>query len=116
MSDRKYRHRGYQDDDRDDRQPDRSRRAPMERGKPRLEGAPRGRGVGPPGDVVFKCALCGKPAGTLDPIEPTNFGFAAGGGALMTFMPMAAEVRAGLLPGTGSFWVQMVSSLDTWAF
>ena len=58
MSDRKYRHRGYQDDDRDrDREPKPRRRD--EHGKPRLEGAPRGRGVGLPGKVTFKCAVCG---------------------------------------------------------
>ena len=62
MGDRKYRHRGYQDDDRDrDRDRDRQQRPPQsdERGQPRLEGAPRGRGVGLPTEVVFKCALCG---------------------------------------------------------
>jgi len=60
MGDRKYRHRGYQDDDRD-RDRDRQQRPPQsdERGQPRLEGAPRGRGVGAPTEVVFKCALCG---------------------------------------------------------
>jgi len=58
MSDRKYRHRGYQDDDRDrDREP-RPRRTD-DRGKPRLEGAPRGRGVGMPTQLTFKCAVCG---------------------------------------------------------
>lgn len=58
MSDRKYRHRGYQDDDRDrDRQ---QRPKPTdERGRPRVEGAPRGRGVGLPTEVTFKCANCG---------------------------------------------------------
>ena len=56
MSDRKYRHRGYQDDDRE--QP----RGPKRGGPPHsrgLEGAPRGRGVGIPADAVFKCARCG---------------------------------------------------------
>lgn len=57
MSDRKYRQRGYQDDD----EP-RGRREPRPRqegGPGRLEGAPRGRGVGVPGEVAFKCARCG---------------------------------------------------------
>jgi predicted RNA-binding Zn-ribbon protein involved in translation (DUF1610 family) len=62
MGDRKYRHRGYQDDDWD-RDRDRKQRPPQpqtdERGQPRLEGAPRGRGVGLPTEVVFKCARCG---------------------------------------------------------
>lgn len=59
MSDRKYRHRGYMDDD-DRREREPRPRATEERGRPRLEGAPRGRGVGLPTAVVFKCSLCGK--------------------------------------------------------
>lgn len=58
MSDRKYRHRGYQDDDRD-RDHKQRPRPPEERGRPRVEGAPRGRGVGLPTEVTFKCARCG---------------------------------------------------------
>ena len=58
MSDRKYRHRGYQDDDRDERRP--KPQGPRgDGGRPRMEGAPRGRGVGIPAEAVFKCALCG---------------------------------------------------------
>lgn len=57
MSDRKYRHRGYQDDDDRDRAP-REPRGPA--GPPRLEGSPRGRGVGLPGSVTFRCAVCGR--------------------------------------------------------
>jgi len=56
MSDRKYRHRGYQDDDRQEHQP----KQHSERSSSRLEGAPRGRGVGLPGETVFKCSRCGK--------------------------------------------------------
>lgn len=69
MSDRKYRHRGYQDDDRDDRE----RRPPAPRTDPltrtRVDGAPRGRGLGSPGEAVFKCAVCGRKAalGTVAP-------------------------------------------------
>ena len=60
MGDRKYRHSGYQDDDRDrDDRKQRPRPRVDERGKPRLEGAPRGRGVGMPAEAVFKCAQCG---------------------------------------------------------
>ena len=60
MSDRKYRHRGSQDDDRDrEREPQQRRPATDERGTPRLDGAPRGRGVGLPTEVTFKCAVCG---------------------------------------------------------
>lgn len=60
MSDRKYRHRGYQDDDRDSREPrpERSPR-PDQAFRAHLEGAPRGRGLGMPGEAVFKCAVCG---------------------------------------------------------
>ena len=56
MSDRKYRHRGYQDDDRD-REP--KPRRSDDRGKPFVDGAPRGRGLGAPTAVAFKCAVCG---------------------------------------------------------
>lgn len=55
MSDRKYRHRGYQDDDHERDGP-----RPSSQRQPRgLEGAPRGRGVGIPAESVFKCARCG---------------------------------------------------------
>jgi len=56
MSDRKYRFRGYQDDDRREERP-RAPRGP--RGPTRSDGAPRGRGVGMPTAVAFKCANCG---------------------------------------------------------
>ncbi len=54
MSDRKYGHRGYRDDDRGG---DRGRgpRRPRER-KP----GPRGRGLGKPTATVFRCAVCGE--------------------------------------------------------
>ncbi len=55
MGDRKYRHRGYMDDDDERERP--ARRQPSGHGH--MEGAPRGRGVGLPGDVVFSCARCG---------------------------------------------------------
>ncbi|HHQ47397.1 MAG TPA: hypothetical protein ENK19_00760 [Acidobacteria bacterium] len=67
MSDRKYRHRGYMDDS-DDRERPR-RRGPES--KPGLEGAPRGRGVGMPTAVVFRCAVCGRNIKLLGDIEPT---------------------------------------------
>ncbi len=57
MSDRKYRHRGYQDDDRDREQQQRQR--PKTDGVKRFDGAPRGRGLGAPTTVAFKCARCG---------------------------------------------------------
>jgi hypothetical protein len=53
MSDRKYRQRGYQDDDRG---ASRERRPtpPVER-----DPGPRGRGLGKPTASVFRCAVCG---------------------------------------------------------
>ena len=71
MGDRKYGHRGYQDSDRErgERRPP-APRAPDSR--PRVEGAPRGRGVGLPPNVVFKCAVCGQEARSLSRVEPTS--------------------------------------------
>ncbi len=66
MSDRKYRHRGYMDDG-DDR--DRKPAGHREPSKSSVEGAPRGRGVGLPKDVVFRCAVCGERVRTLGTIE-----------------------------------------------
>jgi len=57
MNDRKYRHRGYQDDDRDREQ--QQRQKPKTDGVKRYDGAPRGRGLGAPTKVSFKCARCG---------------------------------------------------------
>jgi hypothetical protein len=57
MSDRKYRHRGYMDSDSEDRE--RPPKKSDEHGRERLDGAPRGRGVGLPTVVAFKCAVCG---------------------------------------------------------
>ena len=59
MSDRKYRHRGYQDDDHD-RERQQQRQRPKTDGVKRYDGAPRGRGVGAPTAVAFKCARCGQ--------------------------------------------------------
>ncbi len=63
MSDRKYRHRGYQDSDREERP-----RSPRPEGTPqapRLDGAPRGRTAGGPKELVFRCAVCGHKAQLL---------------------------------------------------
>ncbi|MFH1175928.1 MAG: hypothetical protein V1750_00875 [Acidobacteriota bacterium] len=55
MSERKYRHRGYQDD-----QPREERkRAPAGPRLDRLDGQPRGRGLGAPTATVFRCRVCG---------------------------------------------------------
>ena len=55
MSDRKYSHRGYQDDDRD-REPKRPKPKPS--GPRNYDDGPRGRGLGAPTSVAFRCARC----------------------------------------------------------
>lgn len=67
MNDRKYRHRGYMDDDRN-REP-KPKQQPRGSGARRYDDAPRGRGVGAPTTVAFKCARCGHEA---DPSEISN--------------------------------------------
>ena len=61
MSDRKYRHSGYQDDDRDREQQQRQqqKQRPPGDGVRRYDSAPRGRGLGAPTTIAFKCARCG---------------------------------------------------------
>ncbi len=60
MSDRKYRHRGYQDsDDRRDERP-RTPSGPPGPRPDRLEGQPRGRGLGAPTATVFRGRVCGE--------------------------------------------------------
>jgi hypothetical protein len=65
--DRKYRQRGYQDTG--DR-PDRSR-GPQ--GPPPKKEGPRGRGLGSPGETVFRCARCGEKRPVLEeiPVDAT---------------------------------------------
>ncbi len=60
MSDRKYRHRGYQDDDHEEKTPRRQGGAREDRL------GPRGRGLGKPTASVFKCARCGKELSSED--------------------------------------------------
>ncbi len=67
MGDRKYRHRGYMDDSDERERPRRQQDTPR---RERVDGAPRGRGVGLPQDVVFRCAVCGEKVQTLTSIEP----------------------------------------------
>lgn len=57
MSDRKYSHRGYQDNDRD-REPKPPRPKPS--GPRNYDDGPRGRGLGAPTSVAFRCARCGR--------------------------------------------------------
>jgi hypothetical protein len=68
MSERKYRHRGYQDSGRDEP----ARRDSPEPGRSRLEGAPRGRSVGTETTAGFKCAECGERVLSLDEIVPAT--------------------------------------------
>ena len=70
MSDRKYRHRGYQDSGYGsyssgggDQRPQTPRPDPRPQ---RSEGAPRGRTAGGFGPEVFKCNKCGTPRHSLD--------------------------------------------------
>jgi hypothetical protein len=64
VSDRKYRHRGYQDSGAGSERP-RSEQIPR---KERLEGSPRGRSAGGFGPEAFKCARCGALQRSLDEI------------------------------------------------
>ena len=57
MSDRKYRHHGYQDSDRP--KGGGGPRTPREPMRERVEGAPRGRTAGGFGPQAFKCSRCG---------------------------------------------------------
>ena len=60
MSDRKYRHHGYQDSEATKKSKSSGPRTPMEYRPERLEGAPRGRTAGGFGPDAFKCARCGE--------------------------------------------------------
>lgn len=61
MSERKYRHRGYQDGGSYDRQDDRPRgERPEQPAGPREKPeGPRGRGLGAPTELAFRCRMCG---------------------------------------------------------
>ncbi len=61
--DRKYRHRGYQESDRDS-----SARRPSGPRPNRDDGAPRGRGIDQNKAVVFRCKHCGEKVLDLDAI------------------------------------------------
>lgn len=65
MSDRKYRHRGYQDRDEDRRE-----RRPRRSSDGRMGEGPRGRSAGLPTEVAFKCAECGRKVEILGRVEP----------------------------------------------
>lgn len=67
MSDRKYRHQGYQDSGKPSGP--RTPREPMEPRKERLEGAPRGRTAGGFGPEVFRCSACGEAVRALGDVE-----------------------------------------------
>ncbi len=57
MPDRKYRHSGYQDEER--REPRRDDRGPAGGGPRERPEGPRGRGLGAPTVTVFRCRMCG---------------------------------------------------------
>ncbi len=57
MSDRKYRHSGYQDGGGYEER--RKERPATPRPKPGPEQGPRGRGLGAPTETVFRCRVCG---------------------------------------------------------
>jgi len=68
MSDeRKYRHRGYQQESGGDREARRPNAPPP----PKKEG-PRGRGFGAPTESVFRCAVCGGKRLIAEVIEPAT--------------------------------------------
>ncbi len=64
MSDRKYRQKGYRDDD------GRPSSSPQEPSGRREEG-PRGRGLGAPTQTTFKCSRCGNKLGPAPDFEET---------------------------------------------
>lgn len=64
MSDRKYKQRGYQDDDRP-----RSSGRPSGAAPPLRKEGPRGRGLGAPQREVFRCRDCGTERPIFTPIE-----------------------------------------------
>ena len=53
--DTKYRQRGYKDSERKDERPRSAPQGPREK-----KDGPRGRGLGAPGESVFRCAACGE--------------------------------------------------------
>jgi hypothetical protein len=69
MSDRKYRHRGYQDggsfgERGEQKRPESKPGEP----RPKPEG-PRGRGLGAPTEIVFRCRVCGTKLRIADRVE-----------------------------------------------
>ncbi len=68
MSDRKYRHSGYMDSD-DDRK-ERTTSGPRQQTPRYGNGGPRGRGIGMPTRVAFKCAACGQPHDLVGSLTP----------------------------------------------
>lgn len=67
LSDRKYRHKGYQDSGSKPYSPPNN--IPREFRPERVEGAPRGRSAGGFGPQAFKCSRCGDPQRALGAIE-----------------------------------------------
>jgi len=65
LNDRKYRHRGYQESDSQERRP----RGPRPDALGRSEGAPRGRGIDTDKAVVFACKACGEKQRDLEDVR-----------------------------------------------
>lgn len=75
MSDRKYKHNGYQDGGGYSKSGGGQSHRPMtprEPMKERIEGAPRGRTAGGFGPEAFKCNKCGTQRHTLDALTPED--------------------------------------------
>lgn len=64
VSERKYRHRGYQDSGRTEPKP----RPPQDRPKPDISQGPRGRGLGAPTQSAFRCRVCGTKQAVVGPV------------------------------------------------
>ena len=65
MCSRRYKQKGYMDDDSPER------REPKGKPKPRSD-RPRGRGLGAPTETVFRCARCGTKETLSGPIAPAQ--------------------------------------------
>ena len=72
MSDRKYKHKGYQDSGYSSQKPSYTPSTPREFRPERLEGAPRGRTAGGFGPEAFKCNRCGELQNILGDCTPES--------------------------------------------
>jgi len=73
MSDRKYRHRGYQDSGQKDSGRDEPRTSSsLDEVRRSLDGAPKGRSVGTEAASAFKCKNCSQRVLSLDDLGPES--------------------------------------------